>query len=213
VYYNGLLYRDYHANLGDTALAVRTALLELQLPLIKEKGDPGSAYLESRTGDGSTVRIFLDVVPSPIPAEGAVTRVGVRVGFSGDDAVSARVLDQISRHLVSPTAAPPPAAPAPVVAAPPPGPETAPPPPAPALPPPGAGPAGPAPQAGAGRRRAGSLTGPPRAAKIPPGLAPEPSSWQGRCSAWTSAAPPSRPPIPPAPPAACPSPCGSPPAG
>lgn len=102
LYYNGLLYRDYHAHLGDAAAAVRTSLVELQFSLLKEKNDSGSAYFQSQTGDGSTVRIYLDTVPSPIPSEGAVTRISVRVGFSGDEGVSARILDQVSKHLVSP---------------------------------------------------------------------------------------------------------------
>jgi hypothetical protein len=139
-YYNGLLYRDYPANMADTLSAVRTALQELQFPITTEKTDTGTAYVQSRTADAHTVRIYLDLVPSPIPAEGALTRVGVRVGFSGDDAVSARILDQVSQHLaprsvlpvgptapLAPVAAPPPASvavlpprPIPVETAPPP---------------------------------------------------------------------------------------------
>src|SRR5262249_58941602 len=97
---NGQLYRDYPANLGDALAALRAALTELGFPVLKEKLDTGSAYVESRTGDGSTVRIHLELIPSSIPAEGTLTRIGVRVGFSGDEAVSARLLDQVSRHLV-----------------------------------------------------------------------------------------------------------------
>lgn len=100
VYYNGLLYRDYHANLGDTLAAVRTSLMELQFPILKEKTDTGTAYFQTQTGDGHAVRLYLDVVPSAIPAEGVNTRVAIRVGFSGDEGISARILDQIGRHLV-----------------------------------------------------------------------------------------------------------------
>lgn len=107
MYYNGLLYRDYHANLGDTVAAVRTSLVELQFPLIKEKNDTGSSYFQTQTGDGHTVRVYLDTVPSSIPAEGAITRVSIRVGFAGDDVVSARILDQVSKHLIPPGTIPP----------------------------------------------------------------------------------------------------------
>jgi hypothetical protein len=107
-YYNGLLYRDYHANLADTMAAVRRSLIELQFPISEEKTDTGSAFLKTRTSDGYTVRIYLDMVPSPIPAEGAITRIGIRVGYSGDEAVSARILDQVSRHLIPPTVLPSP---------------------------------------------------------------------------------------------------------
>jgi hypothetical protein len=100
-WYNGVLYRDYSANVADTLSAVRVSLQELQFPIVEEKNDTGSAFVKTRTADGHTVRIFLDIVASPIPAEGALTRVGVRVGFSGDEGVSARILDQVSRHLVA----------------------------------------------------------------------------------------------------------------
>src|SRR5262245_11319840 len=103
-YYNGLLYRDYHANLDDSLSAVRASLVELQFPIIEQKADTGTAYVKTRTADGHTVRIHLDVVPSPIPVEGSLTRVSIRVGFSGDEAVSARLLDQINLHLAPPGA-------------------------------------------------------------------------------------------------------------
>jgi hypothetical protein len=108
VYYNGLLYRDYHANLADTLAAVRSALVELQFPIREEKTDTGSAFIKTHTSDGTTVRIYLDVVPSPIPAEGAITRVGIRVGIAGDEVVSAGILNQVNRHLVPPTMLPSP---------------------------------------------------------------------------------------------------------
>jgi hypothetical protein len=106
VYYNGLLYRDYHANLSDTMAAVRRSLIELQFPISEEKTETGSAFIKTHTNDGYMVRIYLDMVPSPIPAEGTMTRIGIRVGYSGDEAVSARILDQVSRHLVAPSTLP-----------------------------------------------------------------------------------------------------------
>jgi hypothetical protein len=105
-YCNGLLYRDYPATLIDSGAAVRAALLELNFPIVKEKSDTASLFFQTRTGDEHTVRIYLDVVASPIPSEGALTRIGIRVGFIGDEGVSARILDQVSRHLVAPGPAP-----------------------------------------------------------------------------------------------------------
>lgn len=99
VYYNGLLYREYPVNLADAATAARAALADLQLPLEKETTDAGSLYLQSRTAKGDKIAIHLDPVGSPLPVDGVMTRVGVRVGFSGDDAVSGRILDQISTHV------------------------------------------------------------------------------------------------------------------
>ncbi|HZY84211.1 MAG TPA: DUF3568 family protein [Gemmataceae bacterium] len=115
-YYNGCLYRDYPASLGDSLAAVRTALVELQFPILKEETDTGTAVVLTRTADGSKVRIHLDVVPSRIPVEASATRVSVRVGALGDEAVSVRLLDQVSAHLVpgagAPRLTPQPAAPA-----------------------------------------------------------------------------------------------------
>ena len=65
LYYNGLLYRDYHANLGDSVAAVRAALTELQFPILEEKPDTGSVYFRSTTGDGQALRVYLNTVPSP----------------------------------------------------------------------------------------------------------------------------------------------------
>jgi hypothetical protein len=117
-YYNGCLYRDYPASLGDSLAAVRTSLVELQFPIVKEETDTGSALVMTRTADGSKVRIHLDVVPSRIPVEPSATRVSVRVGAFGDEPVSVRLLDQVSAHLVPAGGAPPRLAPQP--AAPPP---------------------------------------------------------------------------------------------
>ena len=98
-YLNGLMYREYKAGLADTTQAVRAGLAELHFPIAKQKTDTGTAYLETKTSDGYKVQVYLNVVPSPIPAEGAVTRVSVRVGFAGDDKVSASILDATTKAL------------------------------------------------------------------------------------------------------------------
>jgi len=98
--------RDGHRNFSVLSIA-------LQLPTITEEPGTGEAFVLSRTADDSKVRIYLETVPSRIPAEGALTRVSIRVGAFGDEAVSARILDQVSRHLgppplVAPAAGAPP---------------------------------------------------------------------------------------------------------
>ena len=122
VWFQGKLYRDYRANLGEAVVAVRAALTELQFVIIEEKPDTGSVFFRSKTGDGQALRVYLDTVPSAVPAEPTVTRVGVRVGYSGDDAVSARILDEVSKRLLPagqvPIAPAPTAPPAPVLGAP-----------------------------------------------------------------------------------------------
>lgn len=109
-YVNGLLYRDYHASLADTLAAVRASLGELEFPIIEQTSEAGGAYVKTKTSNGTAVRIHLDVINSPIPSEKTLTRIGIRVGFSGDEAVSARILDQINTHLVAPGLLPAPPA-------------------------------------------------------------------------------------------------------
>src|SRR5207244_4137783 len=98
-YQRGQLYREYSASQTAAATAVRTSLAELKFPPAVEKGGAGEATFETKTADGSKVRIHLESVANRIPVDGAVTRVSVRVGTLGDDEVSARILDQVSVHL------------------------------------------------------------------------------------------------------------------
>jgi hypothetical protein len=144
-YYRGALYREYPANLTDSISAVRVSLQELRFPLEKEESGAGEMHFTSRTADGSTVRIHVETVPNQVPVEAPGTRISVRVGLTGDEEVSKRILDQISAHLVAPSVLPPPGAQtrlSPIPAPPPvparlgaPVPETIAPPLAPALPP------------------------------------------------------------------------------
>lgn len=121
VYYNGLIARDYRAKLPETLPVVRTALLSQKFPIERETSELGSATIYSRTSDGHTIRVHLDVIPGPAPGDGTVTRVGVRVGFGGDDAISARILDEITRQMPPSALAPQGEPGSPIVAAVPPG--------------------------------------------------------------------------------------------
>jgi hypothetical protein len=102
-YYKGRIYRDYPATLPDTRAALRASLTELGFPVLGEEAD---AEVKTRTADDSTVRICLDPVTSRVPADGPMTRVSIRVGAFGDEAVSIRILNQVSMHLVPPTLLP-----------------------------------------------------------------------------------------------------------
>jgi hypothetical protein len=102
VYYKGRYNRDYTAALNDTLTAVRTALDEMKFPITAEESKNGTSYLTSRTTDGSIMRIYVEPVPSRIPAEGTLTRVGIRVGAFGDEPLSIRFLDQVGFHLIPP---------------------------------------------------------------------------------------------------------------
>jgi hypothetical protein len=135
LYQRGQWYRDYPATLTDSASAAKTALTELQLPLVNEKIDAEEVNLESRTCDGDKIQITLKPVASRVPADGATTHISIRVGFGGDEALSTRILEQTNLHLVAPvvvrpSASNPAPAPAPSGTLPQPPRETAEPPPA-----------------------------------------------------------------------------------
>jgi hypothetical protein len=101
-YFTAPLIHDYPTGVNDTAAATKLALADLQFPLVNEKAEDGNVVVESRTGDGYKIVVNLDVLASRVPADGTMTRVSVRVGHFGDDAVSARIHDQINLHLAPP---------------------------------------------------------------------------------------------------------------
>jgi hypothetical protein len=117
-YCKGKVVETYNATLGDSLAATRTALAELGMPLVHEEPQKHGAIIETRTADGDRVRIHLETLSSPIPAEGELTRIGVRVATFGDHHLSDRILDQIGLHLApAHLVAPPPNATAPPPAA------------------------------------------------------------------------------------------------
>lgn len=100
-YCNGKVCRLYDASFDHSWAACRTALTELGMPIVQEEHEcPGKGYIESRTADGDKVRIHLEEQPSKFQAEGAWTRINVRVATFGDHPVSDRILDQVGAHLV-----------------------------------------------------------------------------------------------------------------
>lgn len=133
-YYKGKVSRSYVANVEDVRAATRTALGELGMPVLSDEATAQGGKIESRAGNDGVV-IALELEKSPVPGEGPVTQVGVRVATFGDERLSERILDQIGFHLVPANAAPPapprPGAPQPPIAPvpqPAPLPQTAPPP-------------------------------------------------------------------------------------
>lgn len=101
-YNQGRVASAFPATYENTYAATRTALAELKMPILEESQEKGT--IKSQTADGETVRIELLSETSKIQADGPVTRVCVRVSAFGDEAVSARVLDQVSAHLAPPKA-------------------------------------------------------------------------------------------------------------
>ncbi|HWG47584.1 MAG TPA: DUF3568 family protein [Gemmataceae bacterium] len=99
LYAKGRIYRDYPASLPDVRNAVRAALLDLHFLIFTEEAKDGKAFLVTKTTNGKKVRVYLDCLASPIPAEGLVTRVSIRVGAFGDENVSMHILDQVAWRL------------------------------------------------------------------------------------------------------------------
>jgi hypothetical protein len=106
-YYKGSVYHDFPATVNDSLAAAHAALLDMQFPILAEENKGDKGFIASRTGDGRKVSIHLTSVASPIPAEGIQTRISVRVSAFGNEEVSTRILDQITRHLAPPPLAVP----------------------------------------------------------------------------------------------------------
>jgi hypothetical protein len=105
VYCKGKVCDEFNANLDDVWAATHTSLVELGMPVLSEERGDGTGVIKTQLANGDKVRIHFDVVPSKIPVEGPLTRVGVRVATFGDHPASERILQQIGAHLMSPAAA------------------------------------------------------------------------------------------------------------
>ncbi|HEY7309436.1 MAG TPA: DUF3568 family protein [Gemmataceae bacterium] len=101
-YCKGRIYRDFPAGLPDLRNATHAALADLHFLVFTEEPKDGKDFIVTKTAAGKKVRIYLDCLPSPIPAEGVLTRVSIRVATFGDESVSARILDQIAWRLAHP---------------------------------------------------------------------------------------------------------------
>jgi hypothetical protein len=101
-YYKGRVYRDFPASFPDVHNAVRAALLDLNFIIFTDEAKDGKAFFVTKTTSGKKVRIYLDCLSSPIPAEGLLTRVSIRVACFGDEAVSVRIFDQVAFRLSHP---------------------------------------------------------------------------------------------------------------
>lgn len=108
-YCKGRLYRDFRANLPDVHNAVRAALLDMSFGIFTDETKDGKASLVTRTANGQKIHIDLKCLSSPIPSDGLITRVAIRVATFGDEGISARIFEQVAFRLTHPA----PVAPAP----------------------------------------------------------------------------------------------------
>ena len=102
VYLKGNVPDDFNADFNATWAATKTALADLRMPLTRENRDGQKGTLETKTGTGDVVTLYLETRVSKVPADGPVTRVNVRVGTLGDEKVSDRLLEQIAFRLSPP---------------------------------------------------------------------------------------------------------------
>lgn len=113
VYCKGKVCQNFLASYADTWAAAHTALRELGMRVESEESKDGSGLIQTRASNGDHIRVYVDVMPSQVPAEGFVTRVCIRVATFGDYELSDRILYQVGAHL-APPARPPAPVPAPV---------------------------------------------------------------------------------------------------
>jgi hypothetical protein len=97
VYARGKLCAAYNVHSEQAWTGARAGLGELGMAILLE--DKAQGHIDSRTADGTNVRIFIRAVPGKTPTEGPVTEICIRVGVFGDRGVSERILDRIGSHL------------------------------------------------------------------------------------------------------------------
>ena len=73
--------------------AALTAMKELRLTLSEDRADTLFAHMESEFADGASIWISLESV------EGSRTRATIRVGRTGDEVRSRKILDTIKQYL------------------------------------------------------------------------------------------------------------------
>ncbi len=93
VYVMGKLTEEVNDDLPTVHEATRSALKDLELRLTEDRADTVSARLESEFADRAHVWIYLDSLGE------ARTRITIRVGLTGDEGRSRKILDRITAHL------------------------------------------------------------------------------------------------------------------
>ncbi len=106
-YLKGNVRDEFNADFNATWAAAKGALADLQMPVTRENRNDKHGTIETKTGTGVAVTLTLDSLVSQVPADGPLTRVGVRVGTLGDAAVSDRIQEQIAFRLFPAPPVPP----------------------------------------------------------------------------------------------------------
>ena len=84
----------------DVTWAVtQQSLAELGMSIDTAKRDNDTAFIDTKTGDGTAVHITLEPRTARIPADGKWTHVTVKVGMVGDNKVAERLFIKMDSHI------------------------------------------------------------------------------------------------------------------
>jgi hypothetical protein len=93
IWYKGKLETTLHATINKTRDAALDALKDFNLPVISERKDNLVVIIDSEISDGTRIWIKLNSLTE------STTKVNIRVGILGDDAMSNRILEAIKRNI------------------------------------------------------------------------------------------------------------------
>lgn len=99
VYVMGKLTEEVRYDVPTVHQAAKSALQDLELTPTEDRADKLSAHMESKFADDTRVWIDMDSL------EDSRTKMTIRVGLTGDEGRSRKILDKIKAHL--PAAVPP----------------------------------------------------------------------------------------------------------
>ena len=92
-YFMGKLEKQVDAPVPTVRRATVAGLKNLDLPVIKDKGDKLAAEIESESADGKRIWITVKTISK------SRSEIKIRVGYMGDQARSQRILENIKPHL------------------------------------------------------------------------------------------------------------------
>lgn len=104
-YVRGEVPRDYPVDPIRAEAAVRAAMTELQFQEVRRERDGNKLSIETHTTNNNTITLMVSPKDKDIKSDPTVTRVSVRVGVFGDEALSIRILNTIDKYLVPGTPA------------------------------------------------------------------------------------------------------------
>ena len=93
VYVMGKLEDEVEASVPKAQQAAIAGLKDLDLPILKKKGDKLTAEIESKTADEKRVWVSIHSLTK------SRSKIMIRVGYTGDEIRSRRILEATRTHL------------------------------------------------------------------------------------------------------------------